>query len=132
MATMEEVMMAWHTIRNIEGLRDDMRKNAERYKAMLLNNRTAADVLAVLQGDVTQYIKRIKLQEDILDAPARRARLITCMSAIGITDLSSVSSVYNGLKTAAQALNQTTEADIDAKSDQLLANVAAGDRVFGG
>ena len=130
MAMMREIWLAQKAIQNLEGLRDNMRRNAQGYKDALANSRPAADVLINIQKDVVQYIKRIKWMEDITDDTARQAHLKAGIEALGVTDVAEIATDYQECKAAAQNLNQATELTITQRADQLLSGLDAHDQVW--
>ena len=130
MAMIREIIFAIDTVRNLEGMRIDMRNNAQGYKDSLIFGKTPAGVLLVIQGDIIQYIKRIKWQEDITADAALRARLKSGIEALGVTSADEIQTDYNELKSAAQNLNKTTESTIEQRADQLLSDLSEHFRVW--
>ena len=133
MATSEQFFMATQALQNFEGLRNDIRTNALAYQNDVASSRlTVAQTQQIAREDAVQYKKRLKWVRDILDAPARKTRLLAGLAIIGVTETemgdayAEMISVANPLAT----VTWTDAASVNTTVGQILAAVPAHDRVF--
>lgn len=133
MATSEQFFMATQALQNFEGLRNDIRANAQGYQADVASGRlTVAQAQQIAREDAVQYRRRLKWVRDILDAPVRKARLLAGVAVIGVTE-SELAADYMEMNSVAVPLTTVTWADaaaVNATVAQILAAVPAHDRVF--
>ena len=133
MATSEQFHLFIQALQNMEGLRNDMRRNAQAYSSDVQSGRlTIAQVQDVARADAGQYQRRLKWMVDIFNNPTRRARLIGGITAIA-GDVQELIDAYTQMKAVAdqqEVVAWTTSVQIDAAVAALLAAVPAHDRVF--
>lgn len=133
MATAEQFFMVMQALQNMEGLRADVRRNAQAYQADVISGRlTLSQVQAVAREDAVQYLRRLKWMADIFADLNRRTRLIAGMTAVGITETEMKAS-HDEIRAVAVPLTTVTWADAAAVTttvNQILAAVPAHDRVF--
>lgn len=137
MPTTEQMQLALDFMQNLQGLRRDMRRNAQSYKDTVtagLVSLTA--VLDVMRQDADQYqtVRLGRYAQRLLSNAAVRTKLLAGMTAFGVA-LADLQSLYSELKTAADAFQTAataaqTAADVNAAADALLAAVAAHDTVW--
>ncbi len=132
MATLEDFHMVVQTTQNMEGLRQDIRANAESYKARLVRGEELAVVATIADEDAGEYLRRLQWQRDIFDAPTRLTRLTTGFSALGI-DEAEVRVEWQELQDAStfqQGARKTTAGELNQTADEVLSRVVSHDRVF--
>jgi hypothetical protein len=130
MANLEQISMARQTIQNVVGLRANIRSNCLNYKQQLADKTPAAKVFSILQGDVSGYQRRIKMQADVMSAPARKARLEAGLQAHGIDDMINFRDELILLKSVVDDLATTTEETIVTRSDAALSALPEYDKVY--
>lgn len=126
--TLEESYLATQAVRNIQGLRQDMRRNATAYKQAVTGGRPVAQIAAVMNQDAAAYLVRIGWQESL----EGNAKLINGLNAVG-SSIAELIAARAELKAASQTLQsaqKTTGAQINSASDNVLIAVAANDYVF--
>lgn len=131
MAQFEDLQLVFQTHNNFEGLRRDIRANAQAY-ADAIPNRTVAQIAVVIAADALRYQERLAWQFTVRNTPTLWTKLQTGLTALSLT-VTELNAIYNELKTAAdfqQAAVITTTTDITNLKNSILANVAAHDRVF--
>lgn len=132
MAQFEDLKLVLQTHDNFEGLRRDMRSNAQAYKDWIATPRTVAQIAAVIAADAVEYQKRLEWQRRVRDTPALWTKLQVGLAALSLTT-TELNNIYTELKAAAdfqQAATITTTTEITNMSNTILSQVAAHERVF--
>src|SRR3989304_6748742 len=122
MATFEEYKLAADAAHNLEGLRRDMRSNANGY-IRDLNNRSLTELATVMTQDANEYLRRIGWVTRLTGDATLRAKLVNGLTALGLTVTEGQNSVAE-LRTAAQNLRdvvKTTSLDITARPRSAIA-----------
>jgi len=131
MATFEEYKLAADAAHNLEGLRRDMRSNANGY-IRDLNNRSLTELATVMTQDANEYLRRIGWVTRLTGDATLRAKLVNGLTALGLTVTEGQNSVAE-LRTAAQNLRdvvKTTSLDITAAANAVLAAVSSHETVW--
>jgi len=131
MAQFEDLKLVFQTHDNFEGLRTDIRANAQAYIDQI-PTRTVAQIAATIAADAVQYQKRLVWQLRIRNTPSLWTKLQTGLAALSLSD-TELNAIYTELKSAAdfqQNASITTTASITSMSSTILANVAAHERVY--
>jgi hypothetical protein len=101
MTTFERFQLLSHAIQNLEGLRKDMRRNAQAYATQAQSaTLTVAQITSIVSQDATQYQIRLAWVANIPDDI--RAEMASWLPTIGM-DASELVSAYQELKAAADA-----------------------------
>ena len=122
---LQNLILVMDVAKNLEGLRRDMRANAEEYKSRLANGTSAADVKELILANNAQYQRRLGWIKDLYDN--NNALFTTALVSMGITMAHTIAN-YQELKDVADmtdTVSLANEAKIITASDWVLANVTA-------
>lgn len=127
MAALESIALLLQVIRNLEGLRRDMRANAKSYKANLAAGRTPAQVAIVMEQDAREYRKRLDWLDPFRVPGTKRDVLLNGFQRVGVVESDAVDILteLDPVITAQFNLSTSTPtaAQINNGMDTLLATV---------
>ena len=133
MANFEQLRLAFQTHQNLEGLRNDLRQNAQDYKQALADNKISVPACAeVMNGDAKEYLRRLQWQLDIINDSKRLDALNGGLIALGInpTEMESCIEDLGSAVLTLQSASKETLEEINAAADNVLASVPAHDSVW--
>ena len=142
MATFEEVNLAQQVVQTLADMRQDMRRNAERYKVRV--NLTAAQRAGATKEEIEAatsqnvrdealgYLRRLRLIKNLFDVPPDRTKLLNGLTVLklGTTEAQAIHDALLPPAIAQRDAARTTKAEIEAAADAILADVAE-DTVLG-
>ncbi|MBW1725983.1 MAG: hypothetical protein JRJ62_00095 [Deltaproteobacteria bacterium] len=127
MATLEEISLILDSISNINGLRKDVRRNAEGYMQSLANGQTYLEVDAIIREDLVQYTRRLDWQKVIFLSGANSTKLGNGAAALGLTNADLIAA-HNEVRTVVDFLDSqpaaTSDASIESAKNYILNNIA--------
>lgn len=131
--TLEEFNILIQATQNLEGLRKDMRQNAQAYKADISSGRLDTKKCAeIMKQDAFQYQRRLKWVSDIRSDSAKNQKLQNALGMIEASD-QELANVILEMKNVADfvgAATLDTPEDINSVADSILSSVEDHDKVF--
>lgn len=112
MATFEELKLVQQSHQNFEGLRKDMRANAQGYLAALSQGKTVAVVAAVFSRNTTEYLRRLDWAITAWNDLAIRAKIQSGLAAWSLQQ-AELTGFYTEMKAAADAEQVAVTAGLD-------------------
>ena len=131
-AIFERAKIAGQLVANFEGMRLDMRRNAQAYKEMLALGRPVTEVAAISDGNASEYLRRLDWVKAIAADPTKRAALEDGIRrAFGHSEtdqavIDEITSDYNFLRNVAEGerdASKNNASQINSMADQILAAV---------
>jgi len=122
MATFEQIQLIFDVVRNIEGLRRDARDNAQGYKNAVTSGKAISEIIAIMNEDANEYLRRLQWLRTVVDTPAKRTKLLAGLAVFGVTEAEAIA-LYQELKASADATiaaTLTTAQDINNRADAIL------------
>lgn len=135
MTTLAQVHLTMQAIQNLEGLRRDMRSNANVYITIAdaidggTADMTLANLVALIQADANEYQKRLQLILAVYNDTTRQSDLVAGLQALGVA-LADAKSDYQELLTYANAQSNVTintTSDVRTAANHLVNNLPAHD-----
>ena len=139
MATFEELKMAQQTLQNFEGLRTDIRGNAQDYLNRIARGHPLATIVDVVKQNTSEYRRRLNWARAVNDDAGRRARLLSGVRAMTGLSATAATAELTGLYAALDAAvageesrvgGITTAADVEAHANATRAALADHDSVW--
>jgi len=121
--TLEQFLLVMNIAHNLEGMRNDMRLNAEHYKTSINNGMDINEIQSLMIADNAQYQRRLRWVKDLYDN--YNVQLQNALSALNITLTSTIEN-YQELKNCADATDMadlSTGELIVSRSDAILSEI---------
>lgn len=137
MATFEELKLVQQSHQNFEGLRKDMRGNAQGYLDALSQGRSVAAVAEVFSRNTAEYLRRLNWAITAWNDLVIRAKIQNGLTAWSLQQ-SELTGFYTEMKTAADAEQAAVTAGLDTvlkiqtAANATLAAVAAHSSIWPG
>lgn len=112
MATFEELKLVQQSHQNFEGLRKDMRANAQGYLAALSQGKTVTSVAAVFSRNTTEYLRRLDWAIAAWNDLTIRAKIQSGLAAWSLQQ-AELTGFYTEMKAAADAEQVAVSAGLD-------------------
>lgn len=124
MVTMEEITLAFDVVRNLEGIRKDMRRNAVAYKN-LLSTESVIDIATIMKQDASEYLKRLNWHIPIISISNKNQLLLNGLASLNIDNAELILSIQELRISAEATLKETleTKKSIDKRSAKILVEI---------
>lgn len=123
---------AWMIVRDFQGMRRDMRANAQRYKDALAAGKAVAEVAAVSDANAAEYLRRLDRVRDVYNAHTaavedgiKRAYGHTSTDEEPVTVLKNMHTTLREWAVYERDASKNNAQQITTMADDILANVTA-------
>lgn len=132
MGALENIKLLLDLVANLEGLRRDMRRNAQGYKDNLAAGRPLIRVAEIARQDANEYRRRLDWHRRFDTPGLLRNKLLDGLARLNVP-IQETLTAWQQLSAAADTLAaapMTTDAELVLASDALLATVDGSDTLW--
>ena len=129
MPTPEELKLALDAVQNLEGLRRDIRQNAQGYIDQLAGGGSVAKITVIALQDTDQYLRRFGWQNRLVISMPLLTKLTNGLLGVGVT-AAVMDASYTEMLNAVNAFRAAAPGDLSGATTMLLASIAPHDTVW--